>query len=123
MRIVSRTIFLLMVSLLVVGLNSSAFANNKGTDKKPKKCPTVWCPKVKYVCKPCKKGKKPPTSTCNPRDICCSFEIVGWYDCTPKNGKCSAPNVHDNPWQIEDDDQSRDDGRDDRNDRDDHGRR
>lgn len=117
MRIVSRLTFLFFFGLIVLGLNGAAVAkDNKDNDKK-QSCPTVYCPQVKFVCKPCKKGNKPPTSTCNPKDICCSFEIVGWYDCTPKNGKCSTPKVSDSPWQIEDNDQSRDNDKNDKNDK------
>lgn len=92
-----RSIFCLGLCLALLGISGVAQANKNdspgNSDKNDppgnsKNC-KVWCPKIKYVCKPCKNHGKPPSSTCNPKDICCSFEIVGWYDCTPKNGKCT----------------------------------
>ncbi len=101
MKNLTKGFIILITCLSLAGISAgSALAANDDTQKnnkqvtkvkkekkkkkKKKKKKVVWCPKVKFVCKPCDNNPIPPTSTVNPEDICCSYEIVGWRQCGKK---------------------------------------
>lgn len=68
----------------------SQSSNGKNSQSSKNKTCTIWLPKYKLVCKPCKKKPRPPSSTCNPRDTCCNLELVGWYPYNPPRGGCGV---------------------------------
>lgn len=73
----TRLTVLLAVGIVILALAGTVSA--AGPQKNPKK---TFCPNLKLVCKSCRATPNPPSSSTNPQDTCCFYQVTGWRVCS-----------------------------------------